>query len=219
MIIEQLISPTVPQLTLEDTGNKALELMEENNTTQLPLVQNGKYVSLVMEDDLLDWDMPESPLGKGDFSEYKPAVFAQGHPFEALRVAHRQHLSILPVVDRENNYLGAITQDDLLKYITENSGVDNPGGIIVIEIMPRDYSLSEIARICENEEVNIISMQLHNGADGKLEITLKTNRSNLTALSNSFERHNIIVKEVYGEQLSYDDVKERYDSLMNYLNM
>ncbi len=219
MIIEQLISPSVPQLSMQDTGSKALSLMEENNITQLPLVADGKYVALVMEDDVIDWETPESPLSAGDFLDYKPAVFAQGHPFEALRVAHRQHLSILPVVDGENNYLGAITQNDLLNYITENSGLDNPGGIIVIELAPRDYSLSEIARICENEEVSVISLQLHNGANGKIEITLKTNRSNLSGLANSFERHNIAVREVYGEKQNDDDMMDRYGLLMNYLNM
>jgi len=219
MTIEQLISPSVPQLAFQDTVRKALSVMEENSITQLPLVNEGKYVSLILEDNLIDWDKPESTLNAAEFLEYKPAVFAQGHPFEALRVANRQHLSILPVVDGENTYLGAITQDDLLKYITENSGVDNPGGIIVIEVAPRDYSLSEIARICENEEVSIISLQLHNGAEGKLEITLKTNRSNLSALANSFERHSLTVKEVYGEQVNYDDTMSRYGLLMNYLNM
>lgn len=219
MTIEKLISPSVPQLQLTDTGSKALTVMEENSITQLPLVNEGKYISLIIEDDLLDWNTPESPLSAADFLDYKPAVYAQGHPFEALRVANRQHLSILPVIDGENTYLGSITQEDLLKYITENSGVDNPGGIIVIEVAPRDYSLSEIARICENEEVSIISLQLHNGAEGKLEITLKTNRTNLSALANSFERHSINVKEVYGEQQNYDDLMDRYGLLMNYLNM
>lgn len=219
MTIEKLISPSIPQLALTDTSSKALSVMEENNLTQLPLVNEGKYVALISEDDLFDWDKPESPLSAADFLDYKPAVFAQGHPFEAMRVANRQHLSILPVVDEDNTYIGAITQDELLRYITENSGVDNPGGIIVIEMLPRDYSLSQIALICENEEVSIISLQLHNGIDGKIEITLKTNRTNLSALTSSFERHNITVKEVYGELQNVDDTMDRYDLLMNYLNM
>ena len=175
MLIEQLISPIVPTLLLTDTGSKALFLMEESNLTQIPLLAEEKYMALVQENDLLDWDTPESPLSKATFLTYRPAVFASGHPYEAMRVAHQQNLSIVPVVDNENKYLGAITRDDLLRYITENSGVDNPGGIIIIELDPRDYSLSEIARICESEEVIVISTQLFtNKVTGKIEITLKT---------------------------------------------
>ena len=210
MLIEQLISPIVPTLLLTDTGSKALFLMEESNLTQIPLLAEEKYMALVQENDLLDWDTPESPLSKATFLTYRPAVFASGHPYEAMRVAHQQNLSIVPVVDNENKYLGAITRDDLLRYITENSGVDNPGGIIIIEI----------ARICESEEVIVISTQLFtNKVTGKIEITLKTNRTDLQGLAATFERHNFIVKNVYGEQAHYEDMQDRYNLLMNYINM
>ena len=220
MVIEQLISPVVPTLLPTDTGSRALFLMEENNLTQLPLVVDAKYLALVQENDVLDWDTPESPLSKANFLNYRPAVFASGHPYEAMRVAHQQNLSVLPVVDNENTYIGAITRDDLLKYITENSGVDNPGGIIVIELDPRDYSLSEIARLCESEDVIIISTQLAtNKATGKLEVTLKTNRTDLSGLASALERHKYTVKQVYGEQAHYEDMLDRYNLLMNYINM
>ncbi len=220
MVIEQLISPVVPTLLPTDTGSRALSLMEQNNLTQLPLVADEKYMALVQESDVLDWDTPESPLSKASFLNYRPAVFASGHPFEALRVAHQQNLSVLPVVDNENTYLGAITKDNLLRYITENSGVDNPGGIIVVELDPRDYSLSEIARICESEEVIIISTQIAtNKVTGKIEVTLKTNRTDLQGLASSFERHNYSVLQVYGEQTHYEDMLDRYQLLMNYINM
>src|SRR5690606_23384249 len=155
-----------------------------------------------------------------DFLNYRPAVFATGHPFEALRVAHQQNLSIVPVVDNQNNYLGAITKDNLLKYMTENSGVDNPGGIIVLEMHPHNYSLSEIARICENEDVIITSVQLRPVQEsGKLEITLKANKNDLHGLAASFERHDFTVKQIFGEQSHYEDVMDRYKLLMSYINM
>ena len=107
-----------------------------------------------------------------------------------------------------------------MKYITEYSGVDNPGGIIVIELDARDYSLSEIARICESEDAIVISTQLvTNKVSGKIEVTLKTNRTDLQGLASAFERHNFIVKQVYGEQAHYEDMLDRYNLLMNYINM
>ncbi len=220
MVIEQLISPVVPILLPTDTGSRALFLMEENNLTQIPLIADDKYLALVQENDLLDWDTPASPLGKATFLTYRPAVFASGHPFEAMRVAHQHNLSVLPVVDNENTYIGAITRNDLLRYITENSGVDNPGGIIVVEVDARDYSLSEIARLCESEDVIIISTQLAtNKLSNKIEVTLKTNRTDLQGLVSAFERHKYIVKQVYGEQSHYEDMLDRYNLLMNYINM
>ena len=220
MIIEQLISPVVPTLLPTDTGTKALVLMEENNLTQLPLVLEDKYMALIQENDVLDLDNTDAQLSAADLLDYKPAVFANGHPFEALRVAHQQNLSIVPVINNENTYLGSITRNDLLKYIAENSGLDSPGGILVLEIEPRNYSLNEIARICESEDVTIISTQLFtNRASGKIEVTLKTNRNDLSAVVQSFERHEYVVKEVFGEQGAHEDMLDRYKLLMNYINM
>lgn len=220
MIIEQLISPVVPTLLPTDTGNRALHIMEEAHLTQLPLVKENQYIGLVQENDVLDWDTPEHALDGADFLDYKPAVFAGGHPFEAMRIASQQNLSIVPVVDNENKYIGSITRDDLLKYITQNSGMDNPGGILVLQMELRNYSLTEIARICESEDVLIMSTQISNNVQtGLLEVTLKTNRTNLEAVVSSFERHEYDVKEVFGAQVGQEELMSRYNLLMNYINM
>jgi CBS domain-containing protein len=220
MTIEQLISPIVPTLLPTDTGNRALYLMEENNFQQLPLIIDEQYRALILENDVLDWERPESPLSIASFLDYKPAVFAHSHPFDALRLAHAQNLSIVPVIDNEHKYLGAITSGELLKYITENSGLDLPGGIIVLEISPRNYTLHEIARICENEDMLLTSTQLRtNRRNGMLEVTLKTNRTDIKGIVASFERHGYKVIEAHGEQSEDDDIKERFDNLMNFINV
>jgi acetoin utilization protein AcuB len=220
MLIEQLISPEVPILMPSDTGSKALFMMEEAHLTQLPLVKDSLYLALIQETDVLDWNTPERALDGAGFAQYRPAVSIAAHPYDAMRIANEQNLNIVPVIDDASKYLGAITRDDLLKYITENSGLDNPGGIIVLELAPRQYSLSEIARLCESEDVTIMATSLStNSQTGNIEVTLKTNRTNLEALVSSFERHEYVVKEVFGAQSGMEDVMDRYKLLMNYINM
>jgi acetoin utilization protein AcuB len=217
--LDQIISPSVPILTPSDSGARAMDLMEESNYSQLPLVSNEKYESLIQENDLFDWASPQALLSTAEFQHFKPAILASSHPYEALRLFHQMELSILPVIDAEQKYLGCITKDTLLNYIAENSGVSNPGGIIVLEIAPRNYTLYEIARICENEDVIILNTQVHTNVSGKLEVTLKLNRSALESVVSSFERYNYHVKEVYGESSIQDDIEGNYNLLMNYINM
>ncbi len=219
MTLEQLISPSVPTLMPEDSGNKALALMEENNVTQLPVVSGDTYIGLVQENDLLDWADPDAPLSKADFLTFKPGIISSGHPFEAMRTINQMNISVLPVIDHEQKYIGSVTSESLLKYITENSGLDKPGGIIVLEVAPRNYTMYEIARICENEDVIIMNAQVHGNEKGNLEITLKLNRTTVDAVVSSFERHNYVVKEVYGEDNPDDDITDKYNLLMNYINM
>ncbi len=219
MSLELLISPIVPTLSPTDTGFRALALMEENNLSQLPMVGEDHYMALVQENDVLDWKEPQSAISTASFVNYRPAIGAGAHPFEALRLIHDLNLSVLPVVDNEQKYLGTITIDTLLKYITENSGLNNTGGIIVLEVAPRNYTLYEIARICENEDVIITNTQVHTNEQGMLEVTLKLNRTVLDAVVSSFERHNYTVKEVYGTETNNEDIVGKYNLLMNYINM
>ncbi len=220
MVAEQLISPVVPVLSAHDTGDRAMQMMEQNELPQLPLTAEDKYIALIQEDELLNLEEPDKDLESTHLLQYRPAILASNHPFEALRLMYQQNLSVLPVVDNDNTYLGAITRNEIFKYIAENSGLNNPGGIIVLEVAPRNYSLYEIARICESEDVLIINTQLYsNTATGKLEVTLKTNRTNLDAVAASLERYGIKVLHVFGEAEQKDDIISRYNLLMNYINM
>ena len=219
MTLESIISHEVPTLKPEDTGNKALDLMEENKFTQLPVVADDNYITLVQEADIMEWKDPETPLSEAELSNFKPAIPASAHPYEGMRVMHQMNLSILPVIDNEQKYIGCITKDGLLKYLVENSGIDSPGGIIVLEIAPRNYTLYEIARICENEDVTILDVHVHTSEHGLMEVTLKLNRSALEAVVSSFERHSYHVKEVFGEESNKEDITGKYNLLMNYLNM
>jgi ferric-dicitrate binding protein FerR (iron transport regulator) len=52
-----------------------------------------------------------------------------------------------------------------------------------------------------------------------LEVTLKLNRTVLTAVVASFERHSYHVISVYGEETNREDITGKYNLLMNYINM
>jgi CBS domain-containing protein len=202
-----------------DSGNRALALMDENKLSQLPLVKDDNYIAIVKENDILDWTNPDAELSTAEFIHYKPAIHANAHPFEALRILNQTELSVLPVVNQEDKYAGCVTRDTLLKYLAENSGLDNPGGIIVLEVAPRNYTMYEIARICENEDVIVLNSQVHTNEQGMLEVTLKLNRTGLEAVVSSFERHKYVVREVYGEEANKEDITSKYNLLMNYINM
>jgi acetoin utilization protein AcuB len=219
MSMMRLISPLVPTLHPTDTGDRALGLMHENNLVQLPLVEEDNYLGLVQENDLLDWDITESTLSGPRLLNYKPAIISSAHPYEALRIFNQMGLSVLPVVDNESKYAGSITKDTLLKYLAENSGLDVSGGIIILEIQPHNYSLYQIARICENEDVTVLNSQVFTNAQGVMEVTLKTNRTSLEPLVSSFERHDYKVLAVYGDTKDMEDVMGKYNLLMNYINM
>lgn len=220
MLVQELISTVVPVLLPQDTGAKALRLMNEFHLTHLPLVVENKYAYLVEEDQVLDWEDPDQLLETAAAGTLRPAVPEGAHFYEALKVFYDLKISALPVVSREGEYLGVITRENLLAALARYNGVKEPGGVVVLEMEPRDYSLSEIARIAESNEVTLLSVNtLTNPNTAKLEVVLKTNRQEMQGLLATFERFNYNIKYMFSEELEEDLLKKNYDLLMNYISM
>lgn len=220
MLAQELISTIVPVLNPMDTGAKALRLMNEYHLTQLPMVVDNKYLALVQEEEIMDWEDPDRLLETASNNSYKPAIMESAHFFEALKLFYDQKLSVLPVVSKDNEYLGMITKDNLLAILAQLNGVKETGGLLVLEVEPRDYSLSEIARIAESNEVTLLSVNtMTNPHTARLEVLLKTNRQELQGLVATFERFNYTIKYMFSEELEEDLLKKNYDLLMNYISM
>src|SRR5690606_3703384 len=191
-----------------------------HKVSHLSLVDEGEYKALISEADLFQLEEPEQVLSTFEFGHFRPVVYAYLHPYEAMSRAIQQDISIVPVIDAEHKYLGAIDRSDLLEYIVRHSGIEQAGGILSLSVKRSDYSLSEIARICENNDITIINVQLHAQTDSDLiTVTLKTNSKELQALVASFERYEYTVSEVFGDLLNTEGIANRYHLLMNYINM
>lgn len=219
MNLHLLTDKNIPVLSSEDSIEKSLGIMDDAKLTGLPVVNNDEYIAFVQEDSLLEHTDPNQTLSEAGLLTYKPAIGSYAHPFDAITIIHQSGLPLLPVLDVENKYFGCITKDNLLGYIANNSSIANPGGILVLEIPPRNYSMYEIARICENEDVILLAMHAHTNERGMLEITMKLNRTVLDGVVASFERHNYHVQEVYGKDTNNEDIISKYNLLMNYINM
>jgi (p)ppGpp synthase/HD superfamily hydrolase len=99
--------------------------------------------------------------------------------------------------------------------------MDQPGGIIVLELVERDYSLTQLAQIVESNNVKILSMYITSRPDStKLEVTIKVNTNDLGSVIRTFERYNYEVKTWVSTDDSMENLySERFDLLMKYLNM
>lgn len=220
MSISQLIDHNVPVLAPEETIAAALDVIDNSSFDGLPVVSDDDYLAIVTEDSLLGLEDTNIMLAESGLMHYKPFVTSYAHPFEAISLLHHGMLPVLPVIDADNNkYMGSITKDMLIGYVATNSGIANPGGILVLEVHPRNYSMYEIARICENEDTVILTMHSKANDRGMIEVALKLNRTVLDAVVSSFELHKYMVLEVHGAERDADDIAGKYSLLMNYINM
>ncbi len=221
MIASELISNVVPVLKSEDTCLQALNWMELFRVSHLPMGQGKAYLGLVDDEmiyahgDLNDrLDVLQIPV-EGTF------VYENYHIYDVICLAAGSLLSVVPVLDRENNFVGSITLTDILRHLDTLLCVDQPGGILVLEVNRIDYSLAEIAQIVEYNEARVLSCYVSGNRDSQqLQITLKINTLNVDPILDTFIRYGYTVKNsfVAGEE-EQDSLRERYGLLMKYLEL
>ena len=221
MVAKDLISEVIPSLKTSDLGQTAMNWIEIFRVSHLPIVNNQDFLGLISDADIYDMNQPEEPIGNHALTLFKPYVEEDQHIFEVIGLASRLKLSVVPVLDSNNHFKGVITINDLIRHIAGISSMDQPGGIIVLELIERDYSLSQIAQIVESNNAKALSMYITSPPEStKLEVTLKVNTSDLISVIRTFERYNYEVKTWVSESDSMDSFySERYDLLMKYLNI
>lgn len=220
MIAIQLISDEIPPLKTSDTGSLALQFMEDFKLKELPIVNNTNFLGLITEGDIYDMDDPEMPIGAHKLSLEKAFVYQHEHVFEVIGKIAAKKLSALPVLDDKDNYLGVISLEILIEKMSELGAMKDPGGILVLNMNVNDYSLSEIARIVESNGAKILSSYIYTDAEStSMDVTIKINQTNLSAIIQTFERYNYNVLGTYHKDDLEDDLKKRYDAFLHYLNM
>ncbi len=219
MIAGNLLSQSIIPLKTSDTGEEALSIMSDYYVKHLPIVNNEQLLGVISEEDLLNHDVHE-PLGSFKLSLNRPYAYLDDHIYKVLHILSEFKLTVIPVVDREDNYMGMISQDDLLRFFAQIGSFTEPGSIIVLEMGKRDYSLTQISQIVESENAVVLSSFITSTLDStRIDVTIKINRPEVQRIISSFGRFNIKVKATFQEATFLDSLRDRYDSLMSYLNV
>jgi acetoin utilization protein AcuB len=220
MLATDLISNSIPALQLHDTVSRALQQMNDSDVVHLPIVADDKYIGLADEADLLDVEDDSLILEQLHINWLKPAVNYLDHFLNAVKIAAEFKLTIVPVIKENSVFVGIITKQQLIATLSQYTSAAEHGGIIVLEMEPRNFSLSELSRIIEASDAKILHLNTYTDKEsGQLIVSVKINRNDLQDVIASLERYEYTIKHYFGENLSEDELKGNYEHLMNYLSI
>ncbi|NJL12165.1 MAG: CBS domain-containing protein [Microscillaceae bacterium] len=221
MIAEELINQMIPPLKPSDSVRKATQWMEELRVHQLPVIENEQYCGLVSEEAIFQINEENAFVRDLELVGSNVYVFYHQHFYEILRLAALHNLQVIAVIGEEGNFLGVVTVNDTINAFAEFSFMQESGGILVLLVNLRDYSLTEISRLVESNNARILSTHINYDRDdpSKMRITLKIDKNDLNRITATFERFNyqVIAKFHASENPEMD--KERLDLLFRYLDI
>lgn len=219
MLAIEMVADTIPPVHTSDTIQKVMDRMAEFRVSHLPIVNEEQFLGLLSEDDIIEQSDYSTAVGALALSLVNPYVLEEQHIYDVIRLFYEQRLSVVPVLDIKSRYLGLISINTMNEYFAEITSVATPGGIIVLEISNRNNSLAHMAQIVESDNAQILSSYVRTFPDStRMEITLKVNKQDISSIASTFTRYNYDIKATFNHN-SRDNSMDRYDSLMNYLNM
>lgn len=220
MIALQLLRNDIRPLKPEDKVYMAHELMDEHKVMHLPVLDGEEYLGLVSEGDLLDAQDEELSIKSGSSKLVRAFVPAEKHLFDAINLFHEFKVSMLPVLDTDEHYMGYLYPQDIVSMMGGMLSSKIPGAILILEINQIDYQLSQIAQIVESNDAKVLAFYITSNPNSTvLEVTLRINRKDLTPIIQTFQRYDYTISASYHESEHAVDMKERFDNFMKYLNM
>lgn len=220
MLTRELQSQTLPYLHLHDKVYQALQLMNDNQVTHLPIIDGEKFIGIISEDDLLQADNDHSDLTTLQQSFSSQSVKEDEHFLKAVQVAAENGLSVVPVISEENELTGTVTYTNLLRHASEFMSLKEPGGLIVLEMESNQYSFNEISKIIESNDAQITQLNTTNDPQtGLMQVTIRINKPDVSDVVATFQRYEYNIKHYFGEELYVNELRNNYDNLMNYLKI
>lgn len=220
MYAVSLISYNIPPLKLSDSGEKALNWMNDFHIRHLPVVEHKQLVGILSEDEVLNFDDPDLSIAESEPRLLEKFVYGSQHLYDAMQLVVNNNLTVIPVLNPQNEYLGIITLEGLIQHLANTTSITHPGGVLILEMDPRDYSLGKIAQLIESEKAHILSSFISSPyGTTAMELTLKINKQDLKHIAATMERFGYTVKSTFDESDYLDSLQDRYDALMRYLNV
>lgn len=218
---KELITNNVPVLKPEDKGQTALNWMDMLKVSHLPVVKEDEYLGLISDKTIYDLNLTEESIEKQVIQLHSPHIHEDKHIFEAASVMYNLGLTVLPVLNEANSFVGTITLTDIWKGIASLLSLNEPGGIIILNVPEHNFSLSEISQIIESNDTRILSLVTHKLSGSEvLNITMKLDKLDLSAVLQTFERYSYQVASVFmDDSLLHDLYEDRLEQFLRYLNI
>ena len=221
MLAKELITVNVPVLRPEDKGATALGWMELFRISHLPVVKEDEYLGLISDKIIEDLNLSEETIDRQLLQLHTPHIHEKQHLFEVAAVMYKLDLPILPVVDDQHTYKGAILLPAVARAFGRLLSLDEPGGLVILSVPEHSFSVSQIGQIVESNDVRILSFYAAKPTGSeRLEVLLKLNKVDISGVIQTFERYDYRITSVLMDDSMLSDLYEdRLEQFLKFMNI
>lgn len=221
MIVRSIMTTSHHWLEIDNTALDAESFAYEHEIFNLPISNKGQFIGILNLDVITRQDIDDNrPIAEYLQDLEKFSIGENDFVFDVLKLFKEFNLSALPVVNSNGILCGMLTTLNVVSYLSKTISIANPGSFITLRFHTNDYNLQEISRIVESNNAQILSLHFEPvETANELHCTIKINQKDLRHIIATFERFDYELLAHSSITDTEDELKNRYDMLMKYLNI
>ena len=219
MNINDYILKEIKAINLNDSVKSAQKLFKSYPITHFPAVENNRLLGSFAEDDIQTIENRDEELIKHShllntfFANKKDTVL------ELLKIFADNDTTIIPVLNKDKNYIGYYDLCDVLDVFSTSPFMLNESETLIIEKLEVDYSMGEVSQIVEANGGKLLGLYLSEKQNNFVQITLKIVSDEVNEIIQTFRRYDYKIISNHENDIYLEDLKNRSDYLQKYLEM
>ena len=179
MPLDQYIINDLKPFDLNTPIRELQEVFNQLTYSHVPIQKDGIYIGCLSETDVYCFDVNQKVedvlYAIEHFNVHQSTIW-----LDVLDMFALNDSNIMPVLDKNNNYLGYFQLIDVISLFRNTPFFSEAGGIIVVEKAYNDYSFSEVCQIVESNNVKVLGVFVSRIKNDMAQITIKIENSSWT---------------------------------------
>lgn len=216
--IKDYITNDYKAFSSNDSIATASEFMHEAAYSHFPVLESGIYIGCIT---LVDVDLFDSDKLINNYRYTLEGFFVRDTMIwlDVLEIFAKNHTNLVPVLDKDNQYIGYYEIEDIIKFFHETPFLKEPGGIIIVKKPIIDYSMSQITQIIESNNGKLLGLFVSETDLNSVQVTIKISLGAMNEIIQTFRRYNYEIISDHHEDNYINNLKDRSDYLDKYLNI
>ncbi|MDO1502466.1 acetoin utilization protein acuB [Winogradskyella maritima] len=218
MQLQNYVINDIKPLNINEKISDVQMVFNQLTYSHIPVEDNGVYLGCISETDAHCFDAKKS-IKECNYAIEGFFVRDYTNWLDVLEAFAQNSCNVMPILDKNNNYLGYYELNDIIGLFNETPFFSEPGGTLIVEKGIKDYSFSEISQIAESNNAKILGAFISNMTGDLVRITLKIGNASLNEVIQTFRRYSYNIVSGSDDDGYIESLKDRSQYLDKYLNM
>lgn len=215
MLITDYLSKDYPAFNIKNAVEEAFEEAQEFGFTHIFVKKNSTFLGAICKEFLEE--NPDKKIEDLLIHIERFAILENNSILDSIKLFYTFNANIVPVIDKNEKYLGYIAYDDVFGELSKYPLFSENGAILTVETSAKSYSMTEIAKIVESNNVRFYGSFINFMNEDIVQVTMKISAENLSSVDETFERYGYNVIHKFYNDEKEELIKDRYQYFQKYL--